>query len=750
MSRPITPNPSFTSVSQNPPPRDYLDLTAGVRDESSVQLLREILTTSRKIVVLAGAGISVAAGIPDFRSSKGLFASMKAKGRTGQAMFDSSVYRTPSTVLEFHDMICSLHEASQSCEPTPFHNLLERLAQSDRLMRLYTQNIDSLECRTGRTTIPLPASGPWPKVIQVHGSLAKMTCTKCRIIKDFNPQYFRIWKEDWPECIDCAKDEEARIAAGRRKTGVGFIRPRMVLYGEPGYDDLNIGSCMAADLRSRPDTLIVVGTTLKIPGTKTMVREMARSIGNRGHVIWLNISDAPSGEFDDVWDFVIKGDCQDVAKLMEEVTISHKDQSFIDPGSESIPASQQTVQDVATNRTLPRNDWWSVVVDGAQQAKNGLLTPASTNPTCSDDDVAIKKSKKKVKCNIDIQTTKPDDFYKPLNNFKSKSLKRKRSRLESTRPKISEMKQSKVVKATSTADLESTKAKKRTRTSKQSKIVKLKLPSPKSVRTVQEGPICVSIPPRAESASPTTFATIPEPSGSPEQAGLSTYAIPQTDQFSLATSPALPADVISTGSDSNPSSIILAQVVQASPVTPPQGDHATIHNLDPSRLLLDSSQGTLDDATAERIIEEEIIKINSIEAQEASAPCALTEETVSSITENSLPDDPVQETGTDSAVNQITKQRQKKVKEPVLQRRTSARLRSSLSHDPSSTPTPKSIPTIKTPTNHPSVPQQIGSATTTPKALQSTSKGTEKAKKPVRLPTRQSTRIFSNASAITT
>lgn len=64
------------------PSREYLDLTSESRDESSVQLLRAILTTSRKIVVLAGAGISVAAGIPDFRSSKGLFASMKAKGRS--------------------------------------------------------------------------------------------------------------------------------------------------------------------------------------------------------------------------------------------------------------------------------------------------------------------------------------------------------------------------------------------------------------------------------------------------------------------------------------------------------------------------------------------------------------------------------------------------------------------------------------------------------------------------------------------
>lgn len=69
------------------PPREFLDLTKSPcdRDEGGVQLLREILTTSRKIIVIAGAGISVAAGIPDFRSSKGVFAQMKAKGRCKQA-----------------------------------------------------------------------------------------------------------------------------------------------------------------------------------------------------------------------------------------------------------------------------------------------------------------------------------------------------------------------------------------------------------------------------------------------------------------------------------------------------------------------------------------------------------------------------------------------------------------------------------------------------------------------------------------
>lgn len=404
-------------------------------------------------------------------------------------MFDRSVYRSSETILEFHEMICSLYEASQRTEPTPFHKLLERLADSDRLLRLYTQNIDTLESRHTRSVVPLPASGPWPKVIPVHGSLAKMTCTKCKVIKDFNPQLFRIWMEDLPECTDCARDEEARIAAGRRKLGVGFIRPRMVLYGEPGYDDVNIGSCMASDLRNRPDALVVVGTTLKIPGTKIMVREMSKAIGNRGHVIWLNTCDAPSGEFEDVWDFVIKGDCQEIARLMEDVSIAHKDQSFVSGDAEMCTASQQTVQDPKPDPTPRANDWWSVVVDDPKRPITGLLTPATTQ-TSSDDDTVMKQKKSAQSDTLAIKTMDTADFYKPLVNLKTKSLKRKRTRTDSGRRKMSQVGDAALnsVEANTESAIDPTIKPKRKRPIQQCKIVKLKL-SPQSMRITRDMPV---------------------------------------------------------------------------------------------------------------------------------------------------------------------------------------------------------------------------------------------------------------------
>ena len=46
--------------------------------------------------MVAGAGISVAAGIPDFRSPAGLFSTLKADTKfkpSGKALFDASVYK---------------------------------------------------------------------------------------------------------------------------------------------------------------------------------------------------------------------------------------------------------------------------------------------------------------------------------------------------------------------------------------------------------------------------------------------------------------------------------------------------------------------------------------------------------------------------------------------------------------------------------------------------------------------------------
>ena len=271
---------------------------------------------------MAGAGISVSAGIPDFRSADGLFRSLrdehKLKG-SGKALFDASVYKDDSSTSSFHDMVRELSRMSASAKPTLFHRLIARLAREDRLLRLYTQNVDGLEnaLEPLKTQTPLCHKAPWPRTIQLHGGLEKMMCQKCRHISDFEPHLFE--GPDPPPCPECVIHDVLRTThAGKRSHGVGKLRPRMVLYNEQNPDDEAIGAVTTADFRTRPDAVIVVGTSMKIPTVRRIVHEMCRIVRDRkeGTAVWINLDPAPTGkDLEDCWDLIVKGDCDEVARL---------------------------------------------------------------------------------------------------------------------------------------------------------------------------------------------------------------------------------------------------------------------------------------------------------------------------------------------------------------------------------------------------------------------------------------------------
>ena len=305
----------------------HLDLTSdntqSQYDRSeALDLMLHALRKRRKIVVVAGAGISVSAGIPDFRSSHGLFRSLpgehKIKG-SGKELFDASVYKDDSSTSSFHDMVRKLSRMSASAKPTLFHRLIARLAKENRLLRLYTQNVDGLEngLEPLQTEVPLSHKAPWPRTIQLHGGLDKMMCQKCRHISDFQPHLFE--GPDPPPCPECVTHDALRTThAGKRSHGVGRLRPRMVLYNEQNPDEEAIGAVATADGRTRPDAVIVVGTSMKIPGVRRIVRHMCKIVRDRkeGTAIWINYDPAPTGkDLEDCWDLIVKGDCDEVARL---------------------------------------------------------------------------------------------------------------------------------------------------------------------------------------------------------------------------------------------------------------------------------------------------------------------------------------------------------------------------------------------------------------------------------------------------
>lgn len=127
--------------------------------ENNASKLREVyqaMNQARRIVVLCGAGISVHAGIPDFRSPSGLFQSLKRENpkeniTSGRDLFDAAVFKSEETTALFYKMISHLAKLSEDAHPTPFHAMLRNLDSRGQLLRVYTQNIDALEERAGLT-----------------------------------------------------------------------------------------------------------------------------------------------------------------------------------------------------------------------------------------------------------------------------------------------------------------------------------------------------------------------------------------------------------------------------------------------------------------------------------------------------------------------------------------------------------------------------------------------------------------------
>jgi NAD-dependent SIR2 family protein deacetylase len=77
--------------------------------------------------------------------------------------------------------------------------------------------------------------------------------------------------------------DELRRLVKRRPRGIGKLRPSVVLYNEVHRDAERIGEAVQKDLigisRGKgADMLLVVGTSLRVPGTRRIMREFAKAL----------------------------------------------------------------------------------------------------------------------------------------------------------------------------------------------------------------------------------------------------------------------------------------------------------------------------------------------------------------------------------------------------------------------------------------------------------------------------------------
>ena len=205
----------------------------------SIERVRAIVAAAGAVAVLTGAGISTAAGIPDFRGPDGLW----TRNPEAEKMATISYYMADADIRR-NAWRRRVQLFGASPQPTAGHRALVDFEQRGSLIGLATQNVDGLHHLAG--------SDP-SLVHEVHGTLRVAHCTRCRTEWPIDELLDRVRAgDDDPSCTECG----------------GIVKPSVVFFGEM----LPRGALDAAmSAASQCDVLLAVGTTLGVSPINGMV-----------------------------------------------------------------------------------------------------------------------------------------------------------------------------------------------------------------------------------------------------------------------------------------------------------------------------------------------------------------------------------------------------------------------------------------------------------------------------------------------
>lgn len=215
------------------------DNNDGHRDDESLTSFAARLAKSQNVVVLMGAGASVSAGIPDFRTpGTGLYDRLQKYSLPyPEAIFDLDYYRT--NPRPFADLCREIWPGQVGGpRPTLTHAFCKVLEEKGCLRRIYTQNIDNLEEMAGVST---------EKLVESHGHFRSASCIECKAPMDAKEcRESMVDNGEVPKCHSC---------------GTPSVKPSIVFFGEEL--PWRFQALVQGDTR-RADALVVIGTSLQV------------------------------------------------------------------------------------------------------------------------------------------------------------------------------------------------------------------------------------------------------------------------------------------------------------------------------------------------------------------------------------------------------------------------------------------------------------------------------------------------------
>ena len=190
----------------------------------------KLIKTSKKTIVLTGAGISTESGLPDFRSKDGFWT--KNKPIQFQDYLDDEEKQRLSWSRNIE-----LHKILREINPNIGHAFVEKVINFNKENLLITQNIDGLHQRSGIQE---------DKIIEIHGNAIEAKCLNCEkkakiidfhaAIKTNNPL---------PKCLDCN----------------GVVKVATISFGQPMNEN---DMLKATKMSSECELMIVMGSSLSV------------------------------------------------------------------------------------------------------------------------------------------------------------------------------------------------------------------------------------------------------------------------------------------------------------------------------------------------------------------------------------------------------------------------------------------------------------------------------------------------------
>ena len=135
--------------------------------------LTDWLRVSTSILVVTGAGVSTASGIPDYRGPSGVWTRRRP-------VYYEEFLASEEARVEYWDFKLETWNQYRQARPNPAHQALVALERAQKITAVVTQNVDGLH----------RAAGTSPELlVEVHGTDRLIECQRCHATSEPDPHF---------------------------------------------------------------------------------------------------------------------------------------------------------------------------------------------------------------------------------------------------------------------------------------------------------------------------------------------------------------------------------------------------------------------------------------------------------------------------------------------------------------------------------------------------------------------------------